>query len=119
VTPMALGDDDRSQNSRGLGNGGVGLFWDTRLARDGIRGRNGSRGLPFIPRGSGLERGEVAHVPGHGGDILAFRCEGEERADVRAPHHSIYARLQSSRVSFAPDPRACETSPTRPSTRDA
>jgi hypothetical protein len=57
VTPTALGDDDRSQNSRGLGNGGVGLFWEARLARDGSRGRNGSWGLPFIPQGSSLERG--------------------------------------------------------------
>jgi hypothetical protein len=95
-------------------------FRGNELAREKGRGRNRSRERSFIPRGPGLEReGEVVHVPGHGGDIHAFRCEGEERADVRDPHHSVHARPQSSRVTVSPpDPCASETSPTRLSTRD-
>jgi hypothetical protein len=62
--------------------------------------------------------GEVVHVPGHGGDIRAIRYEGEERTDVRAPQRSVHVRPQSSRVTVPPpDPRASETSPTRPSSR--
>ena len=56
----------------------------TKLARYGHRGKNGSREHLFIPRGSDLEGGRGRHAPGHGGDIRALRCDGEERADVRA-----------------------------------
>jgi hypothetical protein len=31
------------------------MFWENKLARDGSMGENGSRGLPFNPRGFGLE----------------------------------------------------------------
>jgi hypothetical protein len=36
--------------------------------------------------------GEVAHIPSHGGDIRAFRCEAEERPEVRALRHNVNAR---------------------------
>jgi hypothetical protein len=44
-------------NTRGHGNGGVNLFRATRLAREGSRRRNGSRGFPFIPHSPGSGRG--------------------------------------------------------------
>jgi hypothetical protein len=73
-------------NTRGLGNGGVNLFRETRLAREGSRRRNGSRGFPFILRSPGSGRGEeVAHESGNGGGIRASRCEGEGSADARGP----------------------------------
>jgi hypothetical protein len=41
--------------------------------------------LPFILPVPGQRRGtELSHVPGHGGGILAFRCDVGERTDARA-----------------------------------
>jgi hypothetical protein len=44
-----------------------------------------SAGFPFILPVPGQRRGtELSHVPGHGGGILAFRCDVGERTDARA-----------------------------------
>jgi hypothetical protein len=94
-------------------------FRGNELAREKGNGRNGSRERSFIPRGPGLEIGGGRSRSRSWQRYPRFRCEGEERADVRAPQHSVHARPQNLRVIVSPpDPCASETSPTCPSTRD-